>query len=130
MTAIGTGSGSRAVLHYGNRWYAAAVELDESKIPSGLITNAARGIASRQRVVINGNPYLVIGVGLPGLDAAYFEFVPLREYQRTLETLLAVLIVAASLTTILGATRGVDGVAARAAPARRHRHHGPGDERR
>ena len=43
---------------------------------------------------------------LPGVDAAYFEFVPLTEYQRTLETLAAVLVVGASLTTIGGAVAG------------------------
>ncbi|MEO5898807.1 MAG: HAMP domain-containing sensor histidine kinase [Ilumatobacteraceae bacterium] len=106
VTSIGTGSGSRAVLRVAGEWYAAAVELDETKIPSGVAENAARGVASQQRVEVNGNPFLVVGVGLPGLDTAYFEFVPLREYQRTLATLLTVLVIAASITTILGAVAG------------------------
>jgi signal transduction histidine kinase len=55
---------------------------------------------------VNGTPYLLIGVDLPGLDASYYEFVPIVEYRDTLDTLLAVLVVGASLTTLGGALAG------------------------
>lgn len=106
LGSIGGGSGSRAVLRTGDKWYSATVELDETKLPPPVVANAADGVASRQRVEVNGTPYLAVGVGLPGVDASYFEFVPLREYQRTMDTLLAALVVAASLTTIGGALAG------------------------
>lgn len=103
---VGTASGTRALLNSGGKWSAATVELDESKVPAGVLESVQSGKAAEQRVEINGSPYLVIGVGLPGLDASYFEFVPLREYQRTLETLFVVLLIAGSVTTLGGALGG------------------------
>ena len=57
-------------------------------------------------MVINDSAFIVVGVELPGTDAAYFEFVPVVEYQRTLETLVVVLVIAASATTVAGAVAG------------------------
>jgi two-component system, OmpR family, sensor histidine kinase MtrB len=48
----------------------------------------------------------LVGVVIPELDAAYYEFVPITEYRRTLETLLFVLAAGASVTTIGGALAG------------------------
>ncbi|MFT3855192.1 MAG: HAMP domain-containing sensor histidine kinase [Ilumatobacteraceae bacterium] len=106
IRALGTASGTRALLNANGKWFAAVVELDESKVPSGVLESVQSGTAAEQRVEINGSPYLVIGVGLPGLDASYFEFVPLRENQRTLETLFVVLLIAGSVTTLGGAFGG------------------------
>ena len=106
ISSIASGSGSRAVVRYQGTWYAAVVELNETKIPPGVITLADGGVASHQRVSINGSPYFVVGTPLPGLDGEYFEFIPLLEYQNTLQTLLRVLLVAASITTFFGAAAG------------------------
>jgi two-component system, OmpR family, sensor histidine kinase MtrB len=103
---VGTASGTRALLNTGGKWFAATVELDESKVPSAVLTSVQAGAAVEQRVDINGSPYLVVGVSLPGLASSYFEFVPLREYQRTLETLFVVLLIAGSVTTLGGALGG------------------------
>ena len=103
---VGTASGTRALLNSGGKWFAATVELDESKVPVGVLTSVQSGIAAEQRVEINGSPYLVVGAALPGVDASYFEFAPLRENQRTLDTLLVVLLIAASVTTLGGALGG------------------------
>jgi two-component system, OmpR family, sensor histidine kinase MtrB len=99
-------SNARAVLRVGDTWYAAVVELSEATIPAGLVRAVDTDGAAKQRIEVNNTPYLVVGVLLPGVDAAYFEFVPITEYRRTLETLAAVLIVGASLTTIGGAVAG------------------------
>jgi signal transduction histidine kinase len=99
-------SNARAVLRVGDTWYAAVVELSEDTIPAGLVDAVDRNGAAKQRIEVNGVPYLVVGVLLPGVDAAYFEFVPITEYRRTLETLAVVLIVGASLTTVGGAIAG------------------------
>ncbi len=106
ISSLASGSGSRAVLRYDGTWYAAVVELNETKIPPGLVAEADAGVASSQRVTVNGSPYLVIGAPLPGLDGEYFEFISLLEYQSTLQTLLRVLVVAASITTLAAAAAG------------------------
>ena len=99
-------SNARAVLRVDDSWYAAVVELTENSIPSEFVDTVEEAGAARQRVQVNGVPYVVVGVALPDLGAAYYEFVPLSEYRRTLETLLLVLVVGASVTTCGGAVAG------------------------
>lgn len=106
ISSLQAASNARAVLRVGDRWYAAVVELNETRIPASLVEKVAAGSAARQRVVINESAFIIVGIELAGLDAAYFEFVPVVEYQRTLETLVVVLIVAASATTVAGAVAG------------------------
>ena len=97
---------ARSVLRIGDTWFASVVELTEERVPVGLRTEVTDDGAAKQRVLINGAPYLLVGVELPSVDASYYEFAPLSEYERTLETLLAVLVVGASITTIGGALAG------------------------
>jgi two-component system, OmpR family, sensor histidine kinase MtrB len=97
---------ARSVIRIGDDWFDAVVELNEDSIPEELLTVVDEDGAARQRVVVNDVPYVLVGVELSGLDGAYFEFVPLLEYQRTLETLFTVLVAGASLTTIAGALGG------------------------
>ncbi len=106
VTSLGAVSNARAVLRVGSTWHAAVVDLSESLIPAGLITAVDTSGPARQRVVAHGVPYIVVGTRLSGVDAAYFEFIPLTEYQRTLQTLATTLIIAASITTVGGAVAG------------------------
>ncbi|MEX0847414.1 MAG: HAMP domain-containing sensor histidine kinase [Ilumatobacteraceae bacterium] len=99
-------SNARAVLRVDDAWYAAVVELTEKSIPSSLLETVPDSGAARQRVSVNGVSYVLVGVEMPGLDATYYEFVPISEYGRTLETLLAVLAAGATITTVLGAFAG------------------------
>jgi len=96
----------RAVVRVGDDWYSAVVDLNESRVPSGIVSGTEDGQALRQRVTLNGVPYFVVGVPLSSLDITYVEFVPAVEYERTLRTLGMVLTVVASITTGLGALAG------------------------
>ena len=96
----------RAVLLVDDEWYSAVIDLNESRVPAGLLAATLDGTAQRQRIEVNQVPYFVIGVPLPDIETAYFEFVPAVEYERTLRTLGMVLTVVASLTTALGALSG------------------------
>ena len=106
ISALGSATNARAVLRISGVWHSAVVDLDESRIPQSLIESVDRNGPSRQRVVVNGLPYLVVGISLDGLDTGYFEFLSLAEYQRTLSTLQTALIIAAAITTIGGAFAG------------------------
>jgi signal transduction histidine kinase len=99
-------SNARAVLRVDDAWYAAVVELTENAIPVEFVEVVETDGAARQRMRVNDVPYVVVGVALPDLDAAYYEFVPITEYRRTLETLLTVLAVGATVTTLSGALAG------------------------
>ena len=106
LESIRSLSNARAVLRIGDAWIAAVVELTENSIPDSFVDAVDADGAARQRLGVNGTPYLLVGVDLPGLDASYYEFVPIVEYRNTLETLLAVLVVGVSLTTLGGALAG------------------------
>ena len=106
MSSLGTVSNARAVLRLDGEWHAAVVDLSESRIPTNLIDTVDNTGPARQLIRVNDAPYVVVGTKLPGLDAAYFEFIPLLEYQRTLSTLARTLVLAASITTIIGAFAG------------------------
>lgn len=99
-------SNARALLRTDEQWYSAVVELGEGAVPAAMVDAVAGGVAVRQRVVLNDVPYLVVGLPLPGLEVDYFEFASLGELQRTLGVLGIVLLVAASITTVLGALVG------------------------
>ncbi|HEY7628245.1 MAG TPA: hypothetical protein VH761_14310, partial [Ilumatobacteraceae bacterium] len=106
ISSLGSATNARAVLRINGVWRSAVVDLDESRIPPTLVESVDKSGPSRQRVVVNGVPYLVVGIALEGLNTAYFEFLSLAEYQRTLDTLQTALIVAAAITTIGGALAG------------------------
>lgn len=104
--ALGALPTARVVLQLGDEWFAAVVELSETSIPRQLVANVEGVTAARQRVSVGGIPYLVVGVAMRDLDATYFEFVPLLEYERTLRTLGTVLLIGGSVTTVGGALAG------------------------
>ncbi|HQZ32821.1 MAG TPA: HAMP domain-containing sensor histidine kinase [Ilumatobacteraceae bacterium] len=97
---------ARAVMRVQDQWYSVVVELGESAVPQELVTLVDTKGAARQRVRVNGEPYFVFGIALPGRDAVYFEFISALEYERTLDVLSTVLFAAASITTIGGALAG------------------------
>lgn len=104
--ALGALPTARVVLRLGDEWFAAVVDLSEESIPEALIADVDEGAAARMRISVNGAPYLLVGVPMQGLDATYYEFVPLREYEGTLRTLGTVLLIGASVTTVGGALAG------------------------
>ncbi|MEO8265395.1 MAG: HAMP domain-containing sensor histidine kinase [Ilumatobacteraceae bacterium] len=106
MASLGSVTNARALLRVHGAWQSTVVDLNESRIPQSLIDLVDTSGPARQRVVVNNQPYLVVGAPLTGLDSAYFEFLSLAEYQHTLETLSRVLVVAAAVTTVGGAVAG------------------------
>ncbi len=54
-----------------------------------------------QRFTVGGDPYLAIGLHLPGLDTGYIEAFPLAPTERTLRVVLTVLVVGTFVTTML-----------------------------
>ena len=106
MSSLGAVSNARAVIRLDGVWHAAVVDLNENRLPASLVDAVETTGPARQRVKVNGVPYIVVGTRLPGLDAEYFEFIAFAEYQRTLSTFETTLIVAASITTVIGAFAG------------------------
>jgi len=106
VVAVLQSNNAPAVLRIDNTWYAAVVQLDEDAVPESLRELVDQRGAGSQRASVDGAPYLVYGFTLPGLEAQYFEFVSVSEYERTLAVLATMLLVAASVTTVGGAAGG------------------------
>ncbi len=97
---------ARAVLRVDGIWYAVVVQLSETAVPTSLLSVVATNGAGHQRAVVNGEPYLIYGITIPGRNAQYYEFVSAEEYARTMSVLARVLLAAASVTTLGGAAAG------------------------
>ena len=106
LGSLGTESGTRAVVRFGDEWFASSLAFGREALPPELRAEVASGDAGRQRYRWNGQPELAIGVPLPASDALYFEVVPLDELDRTLRILSGALAAAAAATTIAGAGVG------------------------
>ena len=74
--------------------------------PAGCRRSCSSGTPASQIVSVGGAPQLAIGVPLPAVHAAYFEFFSLDELEGTLRTLAFALAAAALVTTVAGAALG------------------------
>ncbi|HEX5094680.1 MAG TPA: HAMP domain-containing sensor histidine kinase, partial [Acidimicrobiia bacterium] len=106
MAGLPTSSTSHPVLRIGGEWYAAAVSFGQDIVPSALLQMTEDDRAGRQLTTANGEPVLVVGVPIAGTDAVYFEAFSLTELERTLATLRNSLLIAAAITTVIGAFLG------------------------
>ncbi len=105
-TSLGGDPGTQVLIHLGGQWFSSSVAVDPSSLPTELTGAVTSGSAARQRFSVGGVPHLAIGTPLSAAGAEYFEVVPLRELQRTLQTLAASLAIASVVTTLAGASAG------------------------
>lgn len=107
LASLPTPEGAQPVIYSAGRAQSRnSVEFPPDAIPSDLQTLVASGQPGRMRVEFDGEPYLIVGVPIPGIDAAYFEGVPLTETRSVLSSLATSLLGAAVITTILGGLIG------------------------
>ncbi|MGZ4784242.1 MAG: sensor histidine kinase [Acidimicrobiales bacterium] len=105
--SLPTREGAQPVIEYGNKWTSKnPVEFDRDALPQSLRDQVAEGNPARMRFMHDGEPYIAVGVPLPGEGTAYFEAVSLAEAQRTLENLAITLIGASVITTVAGGLLG------------------------
>ena len=90
----------------GGQWYSTSPQLGASTLPAALIDTVTGGQGATQRVDVDGQLVLAVGVPLSPAHSAFFEVFPLTELERTLQTLSTVLVVGAAATAVLGAGLG------------------------
>jgi signal transduction histidine kinase len=95
-----------ALLRFDSEWYATAVGADRNDVPPSLLSVADGGSAARQRIDWAGTPTIVVAAPIAEADAIYVEFVPMTDVGATLARLRQALIVAATVTTVLGVVAG------------------------
>ena len=106
LASLDTPAGSQPVLRHRDRWFGSSLAPGDQVVPAELRQDVLGGTAARQRVRVDGSLYLVVGLPLPRVDAAYFELFPLTELDDTARTLSLALAAAAAATILLGAGFG------------------------
>lgn len=85
-------TGSVSLLANDGEWSTTSLRIGRVDLPETLRTQVLSGDPSRQRIVVNGRPYLAVGLPLAGLDDAYFEVFPLTELDSTYRVLSVILL--------------------------------------
>ncbi|MER7890165.1 HAMP domain-containing sensor histidine kinase [Micromonospora sp. NPDC094482] len=105
LRSLDTGSLRRPLLHRNDRWYARTAETGAGAIPTELRRIVRSGKPAVQRVRLDGQPVLLVGVPLSD-TTSYYELTSLREVEQTLQvvglTLTAVAIMIAGSGAALG----------------------------
>jgi signal transduction histidine kinase len=109
-------TGSVSLLVDGGEWSTTSLRIGQEELPEALRTAVGEGTPSRQRIAVDGEPYLAVGVPLAGLDDAYFEVFPLRELDSTFRVLGVVLTLSVlAVAPVSAAVRPLDRISAAAA---------------
>ncbi len=87
-------------------WFGTSADYGRDAVPAALLTMVEGGQPARMRVVIDGEPELLVGIPLADVEVTYFEFISLADTQSALESLSASLFGAALVTTLAGAGLG------------------------
>jgi signal transduction histidine kinase len=107
VNSLPTPEGAQPVLFYDGEWLATnTIDFGEQSVPEDLQAAVSEGRAARVRSTYLDEPYLVVGVPIPTLDAQYYEVVSLADLRRTLDGLAISLLGASALTTVAGGLVG------------------------
>jgi len=94
---------ARPLINYRNAWTSGAPRFGPDVIPDALKNRVIDdGVPSRMIIDVDGEKVLVIGIPLPAVGAAYFEFTSLSEVSSTLNSVLLSLLFAGFITTLFG----------------------------
>ena len=110
LASVNGARGAESILEEANEWYPSSPSgVSESDIPAKLSELVRSGHLAEQLIDLGGTPVLIVGV--PFLHTAtehvaYFQIFDMSEVAGTLSTLLGALILAAVVTTLLGAIVG------------------------
>jgi two-component system sensor histidine kinase MtrB len=97
-----------ALLRYrGETWYSGSLAVESGDLPAALVAGVASGRVLRQRIEVDDEPYLAVGVPLDDVDAEYFALISLDEIDRTFEALALVLVGTAVATAVAASALGV-----------------------
>ncbi|MEU7175374.1 HAMP domain-containing sensor histidine kinase [Micromonospora tulbaghiae] len=105
LRSLDTGSARRPLLHLPDGWYARTADVGASSVPVELQRMVADGKPAVQRVRLDGQPALLVGVPLPGA-LGYYELTSLREVEETFQVVGLALIAVAIMVAGAGAALG------------------------
>jgi two-component system sensor histidine kinase MtrB len=106
LTEVQTSADNAVVVRIGTGWFGTTVGVGRDDVPVSLRRLIATGAAGTQNTELLAAPNVAVGVALPAVDAAYFQFVSVRELEETLSLLARSLAAGAIVVTLVGAIVG------------------------
>ena len=109
VTGLRTQPSGFAVLHLGTEdlFYAQApLRFTQSNLPTDFVREALAGRSGVQRVDFGGRPYEAVAIGIPAIDATYFEIFPINDVADTLGTIRSTLVAAVLAITVVAGVLG------------------------
>ena len=109
VTGLRTQPSGFAVLHLGTEdlFYAQApLRFTQSNLPTDFVREALAGRSGVQRVDFGGRPYEAVAIGIPAIDATYFEVFPINDVADTLGTIRSTLVAAVLAITVVAGVLG------------------------
>ncbi|HTW09091.1 MAG TPA: HAMP domain-containing sensor histidine kinase [Acidimicrobiales bacterium] len=109
LSSLSNEQGTAVLMYQGGKWYSASVAVGDTGralppagLPPALIRMVSSGTPARQRVTVQGQPAVAVGVPLAEVGGDYFEIYSLSELARTLDLIAGVLLGCALATTLGG----------------------------
>lgn len=96
LVGLPRAAGSISLLFYGGEWFTTSLLSGPEQLPATLRQGVLGGEPARQRIEVNGNLRLAVGVPLEGGNGAYFEVFALEDLDRNFDALA----VAVALATL------------------------------
>lgn len=106
LSAVEGSTRSVVLARVGGEWFSGSVGIGPNSLPTSLAEVVAQGGAARQFAIVDGRPFVGIGVAIPAFNARYFELVPMDDIDRTLDGLASGLALSAIVATLCGAGIG------------------------
>ena len=107
LSTLAPPSGVRSFLNIRGVWFSASASVGGTPATPKLLRTVLAGNVADQRVIVDGDPTIVVGIPFPSLGAAYIEEHSLADIQGTLNLLAEVLAITAVATTVGGALVGL-----------------------
>lgn len=105
LESLDTATSSTSFVRVGSTWFAGSRKASPLSLPDSM-KSAGNEHVTRQVVITDNQPVLIIAIPLPSVGATYFQRRELRDVNGTLVRLLGVLFLGAVVTAVVGAVGG------------------------
>ncbi len=116
MNSIEKATGSGVLVQTHDVWLSRSRDTSTDEVPASAVTKVSEGVAVTQIAditshaanhIATSNLVFVVGVPIPSVETQFFEVFPLNPLERSLDTLMLVLILAALATSLIGISGGL-----------------------
>ena len=107
QTSIERLGADRPLVYFRGTWTGNDARFSSNDLPDGLLNDVVDlRQPTQQRIEVDGELVLAVGIPLDDVGAAYFEFPSLDDVRSTLNSVRFALVIAAAVTTVLGVILG------------------------